>query len=376
MFLLEIIMSEEIKPSEQSAPQVPPVTPQVEVAPPPVAPPGGSLPIQKESGGKNFSGLFLGLGLLIVVVLISAAGALFLSHKTQTPQKATVAQKPVIKLAVNPWKASELNANIAKVILEEKMGYKVQLVPVDEYKQWPLLAKGELHASLEVWPSGHKDDITKYIKSDKTVENGGALGPIGKIGWYIPRYLMNEHPELATWKGFIDPKNAALFAVAPGGKGQFYTGDPTWTQYDAEIIKNLGLPFEVQTLGSEDALIKKIDQTYAQKKPIVFYFWTPHWAHAVYDLVPVELPAYTDACYKDLKNGVNCDYPRDPLQKVFWSGFKDYAPDAYQFLRKFNYTNDDQIRMLAALELKKQSTAQVARDWVRNNEAVWQLWMQ
>lgn len=341
--------------------------------PNPPTPP--SQPPQPEKAGKkSFKLLFL-LSAVLIAVGVLLVAYFVTGNKTTPPQQQSVAKKPTIKLAVNPWKASELNAMIAKILLEEKMGYSVQLVNIDEFKQWPSLAKGDIHAALEVWPSGHKDDITKYIVNDKSVIDGGLLGPVGKIGWYIPKYLVTEHPDLATWEGFKDPKNTVLFASA-SGKGQFYTGDPTWTQYDDQIIKNLTLPFEVQTLGSEDALIKKVDELYTQKKAVVFYFWTPHWAHAVYDLVPVELPVYNEDCYKDLKSGVNCDYPKDPLQKVFWSGLEGYAPDAYQFLKKFNYTNEDQIRMLAALQLKKQSTEEAARNWINNNEAVWQLWIQ
>ena len=360
---------------------VTPDTNAPEAPPPPVVPAAAAAVPAREStppplGNHMLKKLLLVLGGFLV--LVAALSAFFVFSKaSKAPEQVTVTavKKPVIKIAVNPWKASELNAEIAKILLEEKMGYKVTLVPVDEYKMWPQLASGSLDAALEVWPSGHKDDMQKYIKTDKTVEDGGLLGPVGKIGWYIPKYLAESNPDLTTWQGFKDPKNTALFATGSAAMGEFYTGDPTWTQYDDQIIKNLQLPFHVVTLGSEDALLKKVDENYKAKKPIVFYLWTPHWAHAVYDLVPVTLPEYTDACYKDLKSGVNCDYPKDPLKKAFSSKLQSSAPNAYQFLSKFKYTNEDQIRMLASLQLKKQSTEEVARNWINNNESVWQLWI-
>lgn len=313
---------------------------------------------------------------VIVFFVVLAILSLVFTGKVWFSPGQVIAKKPLIKIAVNPWTAAELNANIAKIILQEKMGFPVKLVPVDENSQWQALAKGEIHTSLEVWPSGHKKDIQKYIITEKSVTNGGDLGPIGKIGWYIPSYLKDEHPELATWQGFKDPKNVALFSSVPGGKGQFFTGDPTWVQYDSQIIKNLGLNFEVKILGSEDALIKAVDEAYNKKKPIVFYFWTPHWAESIYNLTPVALPPYTDACYADLKNGVNCDYPADHLFKVFWSKFTTYAPQAYHVLKNFNYTSQDQIGMLAAVQKNKQSVESVARFWVNNNESVWKPWLQ
>ncbi|MEZ4612906.1 MAG: glycine betaine ABC transporter substrate-binding protein [Caldilineaceae bacterium] len=112
--------------------------------------------------------------------------------------------------------------------------------------QWPALATGDLHASLEVWPSGHADNYAEYITNQGVVVDGGLLGPVGKIGWYIPSYLLDEHPEYATWEGLATPDAAVAFATAEtGDKGQFLTGDPSWTSYEDQMIENLGLDFQI-----------------------------------------------------------------------------------------------------------------------------------
>ncbi|MCB0145629.1 MAG: hypothetical protein KDE50_37445, partial [Caldilineaceae bacterium] len=97
-----------------------------------------------------------------------------------------------IKLAENPWSASAINVNVAKILLEEQLGYPVEIVDVDENAQWAALATGDLDASLEVWPSGHADNVAEYIDKQGVVENGGGLGVIGRIGWYIPSYLLTD----------------------------------------------------------------------------------------------------------------------------------------------------------------------------------------
>jgi glycine betaine/proline transport system substrate-binding protein len=73
------------------------------------------------------------------------------------------AGRSTITLAVNPWTGSAVNANIAKVILERELGYGVDLVPIDENVQFSALASGRVDATLEVWPSGHRQDILRYI---------------------------------------------------------------------------------------------------------------------------------------------------------------------------------------------------------------------
>ena len=61
----------------------------------------------------------------------------------------------------------------------------------------------------------------------------------------MPKFVVDEHPELATWEGFKDPELAKLFATAESGDlGQFLMGDPSYVTYDEQIIANLGLPLK------------------------------------------------------------------------------------------------------------------------------------
>lgn len=305
------------------------------------------------------------LALLIFVLAACAA-----------PGQAPAA-KPTIKLAQNPWSGSAVNVAVAKILLSEKLGYPVEVVDIDENAQWAGLAKGDLHASLEVWPSGHGENIAEYIEKQKVVENGGELGVVGKISWYEPKYVVEQHPELATWEGFKNPELARLFATAEtGDKGQFLAGDPSWVQYDDQIIANLGLHLQVVVAGSEEAILAALDAAYSRRQPILFYFWTPHSIHARYDLVPVQLPPYSDACYAKIpQRGVDCDYPADVLFKIFSTNLKTLAPEAYTLLKNFNYSTADQITMIAAVEVDGKTAEEAARAWIEANPAKWQAWL-
>lgn len=294
------------------------------------------------------------------------------------PAEVTVdEEKPTIKLAENPWSASALNVAVARILIEEQLGYPVEVVTIGESAQWPAIASGEIHASLEVWPSGHADNVAEYIDEQGLVENGGLLGPVGKIGWYIPSYLLEEHPELATWEGLLEPENVELFSTAEtGDQGQFLTGDPSWTQYEDDIINNLGLNFQIVAAGSEEAILAALDAAYSRQDPLLFYFWTPHSVHAKYDLTEVQLPPYSEECYAQAESGgVACDYPPDELFKIFWVGLDELAPDVYTLLSNMNYSTEDQIEMIAAVELDNQPVEEAARAWLDANQETWQSWL-
>lgn len=296
-----------------------------------------------------------------------------------TAAPAPTGDKPVIKLAENPWTGSSVNVYVAKQLLEEKLGYQVEIVSIQETLQWDAVSKGELSAVLEVWPSGevHQKGLQQYVEGDKTVENLGELGVVGKISWYVPKYVVDQYPELATWEGFKKPELARLFATAETGEaGQFLTGDPSWVQYDEEIIKNLGLNLKVVQSGSEQAVLSALDSAYSRKQPILFYLWTPHSAHNKYQLVPVKLPDYTAECYAEANAGKKaCDYPKDVLFKIANAKLKETAPEAYQLLKNMSYTDTDQIAMIADVELNGKTPADAAGAWIEKNETVWSKWL-
>jgi glycine betaine/proline transport system substrate-binding protein len=350
--------------------------------------------IMEETMRPKFLSMWLWLYLLVLsLFLVGCGGAAQPAAAPAEPKEATPAQeaakpaeaekpapsgdKPAIKLAENPWTGSSINVNVAKILLEKELGYKVEIVTIDENAQWPALATGDLSASLEVWPSGHAENVKQYIDEQKVVENGGELGVVGKIGWFIPKYMVDEHPELATWEGFKNPELAALFKTAETGEqGQFLGGDPSWVQYDEQIIKNLGLNFKVVYAGSEQAILAAVDAAYSRKSPVLIYFYKPHSAFAKYDLVNVTLPEHTEACYEKAESGgVDCDYPTDILFKVVWSDLKNKAPEAYQLLTKMNYSTDDQVSMIADVDTNGKTPEQAAQAWIDKNEAKWKAWL-
>jgi len=305
--------------------------------------------------------------LLVSLILLLAAILAACGGKEET----------TIILAENPWDGSALNTAVAKIILRDEMGFPVEVRSLDEGATWPAIAAGDVHANLEQWPSGHGADIETYIDSGQ-IEDAGPLGVEGKIGWWLPTYLVDENPALATWEGFLDPAVAAQFSTAESGdKGQLLIGDPSYVSFEEHIIKNLGLNFQVVVGGGEAALIAAVDSVVSRKDPLLFYWWTPHVIQAKFDLTRIELPPVTDACLDAQANNpeaVDCDYPADVLMKIIWPGLEELAPDAYQFLKNFNYTNDDQVFMLGKVD-EGLSIDDAAQAWIDENEETWKAWI-
>lgn len=315
------------------------------------------------------------LGLVLFVAACAGGGGAEPSGDGGDGGEQAAGGEPVeLAIAVNPWTGSAVDAAAAKWVLEEQMGHTAELVDIDENAQWAGLAAGDLDAVMEVWPSGHADNMQTFIEDEGTVQNAGPLGVIGRIGWFTPTYVIEEHPEVATWEGLNE--NAELFATAEtGNQGQFLAGDPSFVSFDEQIIENLDLDFQVVQSGSEAALLTTLDTAYANEEPLLMYFYTPHWAHTKYDLSQVELPEYTDECGEKPEAERDCGYPEDELFKAVSAELENKSPEVLAFFENFQLTNDQQNEMAALVDDEGMDPVDAAGQYLEENPDVWEAWM-
>jgi glycine betaine/proline transport system substrate-binding protein len=266
-----------------------------------------------------------------------------------------------VTFIVNNWFGSAINGHIAKIILEEAVGVQTILMSVDnQTENWPLLASGDAHVALEIWATDSKEYITDFVRNQQTVVPAGPLGIIGEIGWYIPRYVQDDVPEVLF--GQFSDEDAAYF------NHTFYLGSPEWSSYDQQIIDYFNWSLTIQNLSGEDALLQLILAKYSKQQPVLFYFWKPHPLHDIIDLVKIQLK---DATIDDDRHPW---YIPDILEKFVWSGLADYSYEASFFANGFTYSNIDQSDVMAEL-LNGSPYTKAACNWVKNHEAIWKMWV-
>jgi len=233
-------------------------------------------------------------------------------------------------------------------------------------------------AVLEDWQ--HTDQYTQYIDKGGKVAMGGPLGVKGHIGWFIPKYLMDEHPEFKTWEG-LQGEESLFKTPESGSQGMFLGGDPSYVQKDKELIKALGLDLKFVTAGAEPAQVARWSQLYKQQKPVLFYWYTPQYLNQEYDLAEVKLPERFKGCKDDAKAGgdpaqYKCAYDVTIINKLFSKDFADSGSPAYDMLKKFKLTNEDQELVAKAIAGDKFDPEKAGKDWVAKNADKVNAWLQ
>jgi glycine betaine/proline transport system substrate-binding protein len=318
---------------------------------------------------------------LALVLLVAACG----EEKDEEPSggggggETAQADCGTVTINENAWAGSTANVYIAKAVLEEELGCEVEITKITEIPVFQAMADGKVDAVLEDWQ--HVDEYKKYIDQAGTVVMGGPLGVEGHIGWFIPKYLMDEHPEFETWEGLKG--NEELFKTPESGdQGMFLGGDPSYVQKDKELIEALDLNLKHVTAGAEPAQVARWSQLYKQQKPVLFYWYTPQFYNQQYDLAEVKLPPRkpgTD-CKDDAKAGgdpeqYKCAYDITVINKLFSKKFADSGSPAYDVLKRMKLTNEDQDAVAKAIAGDKEDPDKAAQDWVAENRDKVDAWL-
>ncbi|MET8759733.1 ABC transporter substrate-binding protein [Lentzea sp. NPDC004782] len=273
-------------------------------------------------------------------------------------------------LAVNPWVGYEANAAVLAYVAEKELKCKVTKKELKEEVAWQGFGTGEVDAVVENW--GHDDLRKKYIDEQKTAVSAGSTGVKGQIGWYVPPWLAKEHPDILDWNNLN--KYADQFKTSESGdKGQLLDGDPSFVTNDEALVKNLNLNYKVVYGGSETALIQAFRQAEKDKKWVIGYFYSPQWLLNEVKLEKVKLPEYKAGCDADAEK-VACDYPDYDLDKIVSKKFADANGPAYNLVKNFKWTNQDQNTVAKYIAEDKMKPEDAAKKWVEANADKIKAW--
>ena len=315
--------------------------------------------------------LYAAIGLLAAVVAVTVLAV------AGTATARTKASCGTVTLNEQAWTGSTANTYVAKYVLEKYLGCKVKVTDIAEIPVYQAMAQGKVDAVLEDWQ--HVAQYKQYAQKQHSVVVAGSNGLTGHIGWFIPRYLLKQHPEFKTWKGLKGKES--VFASPEAPDGMFLGGDPSYEQKDTQLIQALGLKLKHVTVGAETAEVARFSQLIAQKKPVIFYWWTPEYRNAALDLVEVKLPPRGKKCQDDgtVKaplQDFRCAYSSYPLEKVLSTKFVKSGSPAAAVLKRFAWpSNSDQNMVSSWIAGQHMDPKKAAEKYVKGHMSAVNKWL-
>lgn len=240
---------------------------------------------------------------------------------------------------------------------------------------------GSADVYTDLWMPNRQAIWDKYVDGAKSV--GYNTPYLGTQRMYVPSYMSDRVKSVEDLK---NPEIAAMFDKDGNGKGEYWAGDAGWksTRMWQVKFKSYGLSdlWEAEILP--DATFKgQLKASITREKPILFYYWTPEWVHAAYDITPIEEPARTEGCEK-----MNLD-KEDWLEASHFSCASNDAQIYVAYSKSLETRNPPVAKFLSQMALDpavvnqwilkigrdKMDPRDVAEDWVDNNTETVTKWI-
>lgn len=310
------------------------------------------------------------------LLMILTSGA---THASNTCGKVTIADMN--------WNSATVIAHIDQFILNHGFGCKAELVPGDTMPTGTsMVEKGEPDIAPEFWSNNMKAALDKGVEEKRLRYAGKALINGGEEGFWVPKYLVDKDPSLATIEGIR--KQARLFKHPENPNlGAFYGCPAGWNcQISANnlftALKLEEAGFELLDPGSGAGLAGALAKAYERQQPWFGYYWAPTAILGKYEMVKVDFGSGVNTKeYVDCITQSDClspkatMYPPSPVHTVTTEQFASDAPAAYEYLEKRSLTNSDLNHLLAWME-DNQADGEIAMEYfLKNHKTLWQGWV-
>ncbi|BCJ95348.1 glycine/betaine ABC transporter [Anaerocolumna cellulosilytica] len=253
-----------------------------------------------------------------------------------------------IKIGYVNWAEGIAMTNLAAAILEEKLGYEVEMVLADVAPVFTSLASGNTDVFLDTWlPVTHGEYLEKYGKDivDLGISYENAL-----IGLVVPSYV-----EADTIEELIEQKETF------GGKIIGIDSGAGIMSATEKAIEAYGLDYELVN-GSGPAMTAALKKAINNNEAIVVTGWTPHWMFSSWDL-------------KVLKDSKGIYGEAENIHIYSRKGFEEDKTEAAKFFQKYTFTDEVLSDLMGAIEESGKDPLETAKEWMNNNESQVNSWL-
>ena len=295
------------------------------------------------------------------------------------PAAAQAADCGEVVMTEMNWKSSQVVTSVAKFVLEQGYGCTVKMVPSSTVPALASVAEtGKPDIVTELWING-APAYDKMQEEGKITTLTDVLSDGGVEGWWIPKYLVEKHPELATLEGI--KANPELVG------GRFHQCPEGWGCQRANASKGAAAGLEAAGIeifqhGSGETLAASIAAAYDDKKPWFGYYWGPTAILGKYPMHKISLGDYVPEVHKcdsdpDCPNRSEklSEYPVSPVKTVVTNTFADEHPAAAAFMAKLSFTNAKMNGILAWMDANKATPEEAAVHFLTSDKELWMSWL-
>jgi glycine betaine/proline transport system substrate-binding protein len=281
--------------------------------------------------------------LSFAVILMVASTAVFAGGQQE---EGAEAQKTANLVYVN-WEEGVAYTHLAKVVLEDQMGYEVEITAADVGPAYTSIAQGDMDAFMEAWlPVLHKDYVEQY--QEDLIDLGNVYEGT-QSGLVVPDYM--DITTISEINDIADELGGKITGIDAGAGVMKTTG---------QVIESYDLDVKLMA-SSGPAMTAALQEAVRNKEPIVVTGWKPHTMFGRWDL-------------RFLEQDKEQVWGKGNIHIMGRKNLREDKPELAQFLKDFYFT-DAQLADLMLTVADGNDTEAAARQWMNDNMDVVEQWL-
>ncbi len=309
-----------------------------------------------------------------VLVTMVLAAFLLLTHCTErgreAPDVSTAAAErtdTVVRLVYPPWSSEIASAHLFQAVIQRRLGYRVELIPVDAEEMWASVARGEADILTGAWlPETHRGYMSTY---------GGDVDDLGpnvegaRIGLVVPTMTPGRQTD-ATGRTGLPLVTISSIEELPPAADRF-AGRIIGIESGAGVVARTKEALETYDLypdfrlieSDEEIMVDRVGEAIYRGNWIVFTGWRPHWMFERYNLRFLEDPRGVYGGTEEIHTMVRRDLATD-------------MPELYRVLDRITYSPADLERLMRWIheDTDDDPYAQALR-WIESHEDIVDSWV-
>ncbi|MCY4559274.1 MAG: ABC transporter substrate-binding protein [Chloroflexi bacterium] len=278
------------------------------------------------------------------------------------------------------WSSALLQNRIAQYIVEKGYGYPTDVKFGATLPLFQGLKNGDTDVTMEIWLPNQDEAWNAAREEGAVLSVGQSLGKDWQSAFVIPAYLQEQYPDLDSVEDLKDQQYKDLFKTAESGdKARLVSCIIGWAceSVNAAQIKGYELEDHVHVINPGDgaALNADLYGAYERQEPWLGYQWGTNDPALILDLVRLEEPPFSAACWAD-ENVKPCGYQDATILIAVNPDLPGRAGDVVEMLRKWDF-NIEIYKSVARWqgENPDADVKATALWWLNNNADIWGGWV-
>ena len=275
------------------------------------------------------------------------------------------------------WASSAVVTAVADFLMTEGYGCTVTRVPSSTNPALASLSEtGEPDIVTELWVNAAP--VYDRMDADGSIVTlAEVLSDGGEEGWWIPNYLLEAHPELATIDGVL--ANPELVG------GMFHQCPDGWAckTVNGNLAEAAGLEeagIELFQHGSGETMATSIAAAFENEEPWFGYYWAPTSVLGRYPMTRVDIGEFDEEAYncnadEECANPGLSAYPLGRVVTVATADFQERQPDITELMSNVVFTNEQMNAVLAWQDENNASAEEAAVYFLTTYQDVWPNWL-